>query len=53
MALNDTPTGTTTNGARLILADGRSFDVEEVTLIDSEGDSLLFEVWVKRGDGDE
>ncbi|MFD4699809.1 hypothetical protein [Streptomyces niveus] len=38
-------------GERLI-TDAGTFSVEEVTNIDSDGDSVLYEVWVKRGDGD-
>lgn len=38
-------------GERLITADG-SFEVEAVTFVDYEESSVLYEVWVKRGDGD-
>ncbi|WP_406324045.1 hypothetical protein [Streptomyces niveus] len=38
-------------GPRLITSDG-SFEVEAVAVVDYEESSILYEVWVKRGDGD-
>lgn len=39
------------HGGRLLVASGDVFDVEETTLIDRQEGSLLYEVWVKRGEG--